>query len=168
MSSNTLTRITGRTDIAIANAAPYGGAAIASSNIDEAWPTGIASRQFDRMTRLEIVIAPLGLATVDLQTDLMENGLALGLAGVRVLRLEAAEANPGAVAVFSDAPSGNPWFALWLTGTTMNLAPGAVYEVIAPLAGSYPVSSGSRRFSLINPDAGNAATVSLLVAGVSA
>ena len=153
------------TDISLANPAPFSGGARTAARVSESWPAGTASRQFDKASIYVYTIAALATQVIDLQTDLMQDGTALGLAELRYLSISVNEAATGNVTVEPDATDG--WTALLQTGSVMNLAPGYQGTLVAPLAGSYAVTGSDKQLLFTNTDAANAATVTVIVAGTS-
>ena len=159
-------KISSTTAITLANALPYIGAAVVQANVDESWSAGTGARQFDRVAVFTFALAALGVANVDLQTDLMQDGAALGLVEVRLLQFIVGDANVGDLEV--DPALGNPWLSFIQVGSTMDLAPGVNLALVAPLDGGYPVSPTNKAFTITNSDAVNAATVTMIVVGTSA
>ena len=156
------------TDITLANTAPFSGAAVASANIDEAWGTGAATRNFNRMSTYTYVMAPSATQILDLQTDLQQDLTALGLVEVRFLQIIAAATNDGAALVTVEPDATDGWVSWMQVGSVMNLAPSSNQVLVSPIDGQYLVTGTNKQLLFTNTDGVNPATITVVVAGVDA
>lgn len=145
----------------LAPAGDHSGGAIGETTIDESYGNGTGDRQADAELYDVRALAASGSETLNLQTILDANGVALGAAEVVALVIKAAETNGDTLTI--EPSAAEPWNLLVGAAGAHALRPGASLVLQSVNDGDYPVGASNRQIDVTNDDAGAAASYTLHV-----
>ena len=141
-----------------------GGTQTSNVLIDISFASGAGVQQFDTPFKDVRTLGAGANEDLDLQALLDDNGAALGLTGVRLIVIEAAQANGADIRLAPGAANG--WDAWLAIGTLMDVEPGGHVSAGSPRSATpYLVDGTHRLLNVLNLDGAVAVTYTITVYG---
>jgi hypothetical protein len=145
----------------LAPAGDHSGGAIGETTIDESYGSGTGDRQADAELYDVRSLAASGSETLNLQTILDANGVALGAAEVVDFVITADPANGDTLTI--EPSAAEPWNDLLGAAGEHALKPGASLVLHSTQDGDYPITAGNRQIDVTNDDGAAGASYTLHV-----
>lgn len=146
------------------SAGDSGGTQDANVLIDIGFASGVGIQQFDTPFKDIRTLGAGANEDLDFQALLDANGVALGLTGVRLIVVEAAQANGADIRLAPAAVNG--WDAWVAVGSLMDVEAGGHVSAGSPRSATpYLVDATHRLFNVLNLDGANAITYTITIYG---